>query len=350
MGEVEVKLDKLKAGVGVLENCARAIDGKRNEIESIALNLSLPRESAAQMKKQLRRLSDQAQTCKNQTNALKDALSNIKSQYEITEKEIIGKNINRATYSFSDTNAHADIKTGISGSAKTDISGSVFNISGKTTGAFGEASAGASFLTAMASASTHGEITKNKISGEAKVEGSAALFKGQASVGGKYGEASVNAEIFSAAVSASTSGAIEYKNGKLSAKAEVSAGASVSAASGKAEGRLGTEDFNAHGKASGSLLGAGAQAKAGVSVDSFGNFSAKAEAGAEAFLAKGEVSGGFTLFGIKVEVGGEAGIGVQAKAKGEVSSSGLAANLGLGPIGGKVKIDWSGFNLAFWKK
>lgn len=354
MGEVEVKLDKLKMRAETLGQCAGMLEGRRSEIESIAFQLSLPRDSAAQMKKRLLQISGSLNTCKNRTNALKDALYSVKSQYETAEREISGKAIVRAEYSFFNTGSYAGAsqgsgKDGSYAGAAAGIFGSVLGASVKAAGAFGETSAGIEILTASATSKAGVKIGKEGISAEAKAEAEAALIKGEASVKGKYGEASVNAEILSAAVSAATSGAIEYKDGKLSVKADASVRAEVAAVSGEAEGMAGTKDFNVHGKAEGSLASAKAEAKAGISVDSNG-FTAAAKAGGEAFLAKGEVTGGFTLFGVKVDLKGEAGIGVQAKAGGEVSTKGIGFNVGLGPIGGKLKIDWSDFNLNFPKK
>lgn len=100
-----------------------------------------------------------------------------------------------------------------------------------------------------------------------------------------------------------------------------------------------------HGSADGSVLGAKAEAGAGVTVNENGSSSVKAKAEAEAYVAKGEVSGGFTIFGVDIDLGVEGMVGVQAEAGGEVSSSGFSFDVGLGPIGGEVKIDWSDFKL-----
>lgn len=137
-----------------------------------------------------------------------------------------------------------------------------------------------------------------------------------------------------------------YKDGKLdpSVEAKVKTGGSV--VSGKFEHRNGTEDFNQHISAKGDLLSAKAEAGVSVGKDGF-----EAKAGAEAYVATGEVTGGLTLFGIKIDatVEGKAG-GAGVKAGGSVGkdsvSGELGAGLGLG-AGLKIKIDWSN---AFWKK
>ena len=73
------------------------------------------------------------------------------------------------------------------------------------------------------------------------------------------------------------------------------------------------------------------------------------KAGAEAYLAEGSISGGFTIFGIEVDVGasGKAG-GAGVEAGGRVTTGGISgeigAGLGLG-LGLELSIDWSDFSL-----
>lgn len=76
---------------------------------------------------------------------------------------------------------------------------------------------------------------------------------------------------------------------------------------------------------------------------------AKGKVGAEAYLAQGKVSGGFTIFGIKIDAGvtGKAG-GAGVSAEGNVTTGGVSgkigAGLGLG-AGVEISIDWSNFSL-----
>ncbi|MCR4596555.1 MAG: hypothetical protein K5673_07210 [Lachnospiraceae bacterium] len=130
--------------------------------------------------------------------------------------------------------------------------------------------------------------------------------------------------------------------GKVKAKANV--------AEGSVTDTFGTDDYNVHAKAEGTLLGAEAQAEAQVGRivdDETGEvkWGAKGKAGAEAYVAQGELSGGFTLFGIKVDatVEGKLG-GAGVKAGGEVTTNAVEGELGLGLLAGlgiKVKVDWS---------
>ena len=76
---------------------------------------------------------------------------------------------------------------------------------------------------------------------------------------------------------------------------------------------------------------------------------AKCKVGAEAYLAQGKVSGGFTIFGINIDAGvtGKAG-GAGVNAEGKVTTGGVSgkigAGLGLG-AGVEISIDWSNFSL-----
>lgn len=214
------------------------------------------------------------------------------------------------------------------------LSGSVL---GKLSGTWkpekGEISAGAE-------ASASGHVAQGSVSG------SIGLFSGK--VEGAVGNAAVSG----------TLGASLMKDGKFSPNISAGVKGEVSAVSGKIGTQFGTENFNHHMQASGKLLAAEAEAKAaagkitwkdeatGQEVSGWG---AEASAGAEAYVAQGSVSGGFTLFGVKIDasLSGKAG-GVGAKAGGRVHTGGASGEIGLGlgvGLGLKVNIDWSNFSL-----
>ena len=83
-----------------------------------------------------------------------------------------------------------------------------------------------------------------------------------------------------------------------------------------------------------------------------GEIGVEAKVGAEAYLAKGELSGGVSVFGIDIDVGvsGTAG-GVGASAEGSVTTGGVSGSIGgsfgLG-AGLELSIDWSDFVLWDW--
>lgn len=141
-----------------------------------------------------------------------------------------------------------------------------------------------------------------------------------------------------------------FEDGKINPAFMVSAKASGSVLQGEAEAGLGTDQFGVYGKAEGDVLHAEAEATAGIGyigTDKDGNaqYGAKAEVSAMASIAQGEVKGGFTLWGIDIDIGakGYAGaVGVEAGAS--VTTDGVKANFsGAAALGAglEVSIDWS---------
>lgn len=210
---------------------------------------------------------------------------------------------------------------------------------------YGTVEASGKLYSASGEASAQAFMNKDGMGANAHAEGKFSAAEGEASYNSKYAAASVSGSLYAVEAAAAATAFIGYKDGKFQGELSVGGEAKASVAHGAAEGRLGTENFNAHANAEGSLLGAGAEAKAGVTFDEYGNATAEAKAGAEAYLAKGEVKGGFTFLGIEVNVGAEGMVGVQAEAGGKVTTSGFELDLGLGPIGGNLEVDWSGFKL-----
>ncbi len=155
-----------------------------------------------------------------------------------------------------------------------------------------------------------------------------------------------------------TIGASLYKDGKFSPALEAELKAKASVAEGEAEVKLGNDEFNGHVTADGTVLGAEAELSGGVGMLTYedettgktkSEFGAQGKAGAEAYLAEGSISGGFTIFGVEFDVGvsGKAG-GAGVSAEGRVTTGGVSgeigAGLGLG-LGIKLSIDWSDFSL-----
>ncbi len=129
--------------------------------------------------------------------------------------------------------------------------------------------------------------------------------------------------------------------------------AKIAAAEGEVSATLGTENYNQHGSANGTLVGAEAKGRleAGTIVTDDGDVvqGVSFEAGAEAYMATGELTGGYTFMGIDfdVTVGGTAG-GVGGTVGGEVTTGSvegeIGAALGLG-LDLKVRVDWTDFEL-----
>lgn len=148
-------------------------------------------------------------------------------------------------------------------------------------------------------------------------------------------------------------GASLFKNGKFmpSVYAKGKVGADV--LKGKVGTKFGNEKHDAHVNAEGSLLGANAEGTAQIGMieytDSNGNkntgLGGEVSVGAEAYVAKGRVSGGIKVFGVQIDlgvagkaldVGGTAGVKyIPGKFKGKIGAGlGLGAEL-------DISIDWS---------
>lgn len=241
---------------------------------------------------------------------------------------------------------------GAVGQAEVSGAGKVlgFNASGKLAG---EALSGS----ISTKSGAKWDITKGEVGAEAEMEAKGSLLHGSAS--GKIGIVSgeVEAGIGNAAVSGKV-GATLYKDGKIAPSIGAKAEAKATAVEGSVGAQVGTDDFNGHAKASGAVGVAKAEAGVQAGVVEYKDevtgekktaFGASAKVGAEAYAAEGKVSGGFTLFGVKIDASlkGKAG-GAGVSAGGSVTTGGVSgeigAGLGLG-AGISINIDWSNFHL-----
>ena len=181
----------------------------------------------------------------------------------------------------------------------------------------------------------------------AYANGSVAKGEVEGNIGYLHGKASAN--LLNAGVKAEAKATL-WDDGKFNPSLMVGAAAEASVAHGEAEAGFGTDQYGVYGKAEGDFLYAGAEAGAGIGyigTDKDGKpmYGAKAEAKAMACVAKGEVKGGVTIFGIDIDVGVKgyaAAAGVEAGAS--VSTTGVTGSfsgaLGLG-AGMDISIDWS---------
>lgn len=136
-----------------------------------------------------------------------------------------------------------------------------------------------------------------------------------------------------------------------------SAEASGSVLHGSNRTQIGTEKNYRFTEVEGDVLAAEASAGIGfgyLGTDSGGAevYGVQAQAGAEAYLAKGTVHSGYSIFGIEVDVGltGKVG-GAGAEIGGGVTNQGLdlSAGLGLGAgVGIDVSIDWTNASWPSW--
>ena len=179
---------------------------------------------------------------------------------------------------------------------------------------------------------------------------------------GSYGYLHGDAEASAGAVSGKLGANVTlYEDGKLRPHIEAGGKVTADAAKGSASATVGTDEYDVHVKADGELGHAEAkgQFRAGIieKEDANGNKTTERgvgmEFGAEAYLAKGTLSGGVNVMGVKVDLSVEGKVGgAGATADAQVASGGLSAGLGLGALlglGVNVTVDWSGFKWP-WAK
>ena len=171
---------------------------------------------------------------------------------------------------------------------------------------------------------------------KASIEAGLAEVSGDAS----YGILSVEGEAAVGVVGAEAKGNITLMHsGKFDPSIDLGAKASAEFLIGEVEGKIGTDDLNVTLKAEGTVGVAEAEARGSISSD---GISGKVEVGAAAL--EGEVSGGFNIFGLKIEasVEGElAAVGASAEFNMEKDSVELGGKLAfLAGLGLKIKVSW----------
>lgn len=242
------------------------------------------------------------------------------------------------------------IETGASGSGKSPVFG--VETSGEASASVGEAHADAG-LDLMKISSEDGQWNEVEVV-DAHAEAGVTVAEAEAS--GSYGVVSgeVSGELGTAEVGASGKVAL-VDDGKFAPQVQAEVKAEANAAQGEVGATIGNDYIDAHVKAEGEAGHAEAYAGVGAGKityeDEDGNTQTAvgvyAEAGAEAYIAKGSISGGISICGVTIDVTAEGNWGgAGATAEAEVSSGRLKAGLGLGFLAGlglDVEIDWSGF-------
>ena len=237
------------------------------------------------------------------------------------------------------------------------------------------ASAGVSAATTVFGIPVSGAIGAGYLGGEVKgktsfkkkgddvgifAEGTASGYVAEVHGNGKIGisETTASAKYLTGGVTGAI-GLSLYKDGKLTPQLAAKAKVEGAVLTGEAENKIGSNDYNFHTKAEGKVLAGEAKAEAGIGAitmtdengKEYTTFGAEANVGAEAYVAKGAVAQGFTIMGIKFDVGveGEAlAVGAHAGAKASVGGikGRIGASLGLG-LGLNFSIDWTGFHLPW---
>lgn len=182
-----------------------------------------------------------------------------------------------------------------------------------------------------------------------KASATGALARGE--VKGNWGLANGKAsgEFLTGTISGESKATL-WDDGKFNPSLMMKAKAEASALHGDAEGGIGNNQYGVKAKASGDLLYAEAEAEGGIGYigkDKNGKdtYGASGKLGAMAGVAKGEITGEATLFGVDIDVTTKGhATSVGAEIGGKISTNGAKAKLdgafGLG-AGIEVSIDWT---------
>lgn len=319
MPEFEIHTRALKEETKSLVVVMAQLRYYKSQLDMLSNVLALSGNTGTQIRKNIGRSSGELQNLLGNVSGMKAALEDIAEEYERAEKSLSAKNtMPSSTTSYSYKKAYAEK------SENYTAGGEVYRADGTAGTAEGEAG-----------------LEKYR----AYAEGNVSVAKGEVSVSSDYGKVTVGGSIAEGKGEGSAgipdAGCMDKKGAGF---AGVSASVSAAAVSAYVNSRTGSEEYNVHAGAKGDAFGAEANAEAGVRVEN-GGVSFRAGAGAEAYCAKGEVSLGVTILGIDVDVSVEGMAGAEAKASVEAGTGSAEAEGGLGPVGVKIKVDWSDFAL-----
>lgn len=383
MGDFCIKCSSVLQQIQELEAIKKDLSSAADEISQVKQTLRFKVQARNQIDQKLNSLLEESREHLNSEIAMKSGLEKAITIYRTTEKGILDYTNGKSP--------SPGIKPGISlgvasegvgnnsgeGRSGNSVVGWISSLTGSHVASVlnGSGTIGGDFLGKDYSLTAKGSVLgaegkvgyktnwdilkKDEEAGDIGVTAKAGLdlYAAKGEVEAKYGSFSAKSEssILNAGGSIS-GGLLVYQNGKFDPCLELKAKASASAAKGSVSIQNGNDVFNTHQCAEGTLLGA--EASAGVQAGRISNedgssaYGVKAEAGAEAYLARGEVKSGFTIFGIKVDaaVGGKAGA-VGAKASAAATTGGVQVKAGVSALLGidvDVKIDWSGVKLPTW--
>lgn len=361
MAEFEVMPEKLREQAETLNDIGRLLLMYGQEVSAVSLNLSGKLGSAYDIiQSALRIITDQLYEKQKSTDSMRTALVRTAERYLNTETKIIDAAAKKETIEHPASLGTSNVSSGTMNVA-AGLTASVDLVAGRLKGtAYANASVWeGSAGWELGNGLLQGGAQATAFSANAEAEASLDPFK--IALGATASAAALNAKVTQSALWGLDK--FEANGTVLGAEAEAkvyntrlgtgaSAEASAAVAKGEIERTFGLDKYHMQSSAEGSVLGAEAEASAGIGayVDKDGNSQVglHASAGAEAYVAKGEVKSSFTLFGVEISatMGGQIGAGVSAKA--EVSSNSfklggsLAAFLG---ISAEFEIDWSNFGL-----
>ncbi len=330
MNEFSVKIAGVNQATHSEDELYNLMIDSNDLIHSARTNLRWKVAAEAGIAKRIAETERKSIECANGMYSMRKAIEAVENRYCLTENKLIGK----------------ELKISIEGGASAKVANGIPLYSKSAEDDSWSADVVALKSSAAAGATYSFVANKDGIDGNFHA-GAECHFSGVeafAQYGNDKGMISTNAGLLNADAEANADVDFHCKNGRLYGEASAEASAAVSVARASISGQYGDSDMNVHAKADGELLGADAEAKAGIKVNENGTFRAEAKAEAEAYIAKGEVTAGFEFWGIKVDATGEAMVGVQAEAGGSIGNDSASFDVGLGPLGLNVNIDCSGFS------
>lgn len=353
---------RVKEESKVINQCAREFGNYISKLEDISGNLGGGSSASyAIIRTSLKTIANDLNGIKKTTDRMGSVLESSAALYLKTESGI-AKTVSKSSKIYLQTDAEGSAfateakagselengKGSVYAKASADVAKGSFNVNAEN-GLYSVLASG-SVLGVSAGAKSGYDTTNGNIKAYANAEAEAHGLKGEVSQEALWGlsKFKANGSVLSAAASAKASASL-YQNGILFPSASAEAKAKAAVAEGKANSTIGLDRYNAHAEVSGYVVGAEASASAKVGVvekDDKTVYCASAKASAGAYLAKGDVSTGFTVFGIKFDMKAGGNIGAGVEVKGEITSESIELGAGLSALLGLeagIKIDWSNF-------
>lgn len=368
MPEINVNTSNMRISALKLYLNSLKLSGYVATLDAIRGTLPFSDEVAHEIDKALRINCEQISESKSRLNRMSNAINDIADSYEHLEAirsiSVFGwiTNDSRFRYVVGPGGQLQDIPDGLWSAAVggSVVAGSVLgscsilglDLNGTASGSLLNYSADAS-LTSGLKMDEDGNIDRlgvvlegNAGANLAEGELSGTVGNLSGSLSGTVGEVGAQGEL----------GATLFSDGRFAPSLYGSLVATGSVLSGTANVSWSDDYYTLSGTASGDLLTAKAGIEGGAGYitieDEAGNISTawgvKGEVGAEAYVVKGTLSGGFEIFGVEFNAnvtGGAGGAGV--KAGGHATTGGVSGELGLGlGVGGNVSfsVDWSEFD------
>jgi len=323
---IKVNTSKLGSYESELQSVLSRVNSINSQFFSVSRNLDWDIKAASNISSRMSAIERELSAESRGISGMKNYLGSARTKYD---------QVDQATKRKQNDGLHTGAEGG--------LEGSVLGYEAKT-------SAGANWDSKKGEAGANWKASLEGYAAKGKVSGSYGLASG--SISGTVGSVAASGEM----------GATLMKNGKFAPSLDAQAKASATAAKGDVKAQFGSDDNNVHVEASGELATAEAKASAKIGKIEYEDakenkktgWGAEAEVGAEAYLAKGSISGGLSIFGIAIDtdIEGKAG-GAGGKAGGGATSSSVTGEIGLGllvGLGAKVKVDWSNCTLLKRKK